>query len=869
MDTNGLKFWMLSEAQHFRLAGETPALHFDLDRRCLRLASQRRQLDFPGNESVANERLRRIPMAEDNYRNYAFWDESSASIMVSGAFDDFVEIYVPPLIDEGSDERSRPTDFAIGHDGIFYIAIDSTLIMQDKRERWDDVIITRENFNPWRIAAAADGGMWLLDRENKHLGLLQGQPLPRLVASRSPELSDQLSACQKNPAPPRIQILEQSLWPEDETPVALAANRHNDVVILSWNAEGSAFVRLLKRNIDTGVAVSEAIRLNGVRYPYSIKWHGSDNIAVLVVGATEAPVYSLVAAKPGASAEAESFTQSEPSSVWPNGELFPLKNHYSNGPFVHTLGQDAQYPILNNEENTLGSKTLRKLSFPFFATQGYAFQNIHRQLIDSTDPSMEWHRLFIEAIIPKGCGVRIWLAATDERRDPETLAANQWFEHRCGLQYQSQAKSDIPVAVWEPVASDIPHHPGFLPCDREKDIAGLFSLLIQRQNKKVRTLKGRYLHLHIELTGTGRTTPEIYALRAYGSRFSYVNNYLPELYHETISDSEADEDGASSPADFMGRFVGNFEGILTRIEDSIANAHRLTQPETTHKDGLDWLASWSGIEFDDALSEQQKRELIRLTPQLNRWRGTLRGFKLAIEKATQGGISGGDVVVLEDYKLRRTFATIIGADLDDENDPLTAGAAVSGNSYVGDTLFIGDLVGNKKEFLALFDQDLKVTATETKAVNQFFDQLSHRITILVHQQISPQDLGLIDRVARREVPAHVQYRILSASHPFLVGMASLVGVDTYLGLKPIFGKASINHSHISRNDFISGPTSLDPRIADRVSAGATRAIDLRPVAVAADVVENFSEDLVLDGSLSRAWPGRTIIEYRWSINDSS
>jgi hypothetical protein len=238
-------------------------------------------------------------------------------------------------------------------------------------------------------------------------------------------------------------------------------------------------------------------------------------------------------------------------------------------------------------------------------------------------------------------------------------------------------------------------------------------------------------------------------------------------------------------------------------------------------------------------------------------------------------VQGGEIVVLEDFRLRRTFSTILGADLADEEDPLTGALAVSGNSYVGDTLFLGDdgtrdledereeerrrlllekdkrkllrdtgkldllrdagtlgLPGEaaklellraegerkrlgdaeKREFLALFSADLKVEDDEAAAIRRLYDRLAHRITILVHQQVQPQDLGLIARVVERETPAHVEARVLAATHSFVVGMASLVGVDTYLGPRPPQQPVRVDQSRIGARDFIQTPVSLDPRL---------------------------------------------------------
>ena len=49
--------------------------------------------------------------------------------------------------------------------------------------------------------------------------------------------------------------------------------------------------------------------------------------------------------------------------------------------------------------------------------------------------------------------------------------------------------------------------------------------------------------------------------------------------------------------------------------------------------------------------------------------------------------------------------------------------------------------------------------------------------------IRPGD-GLVRRVVDLSAPAHVAATVTAAKYPFLVGMAALVGVDTYLGRRP-------------------------------------------------------------------------------------
>ena len=194
-----------------------------------------------------------------------------------------------------------------------------------------------------------------------------------------------------------------------------------------------------------------------------------------------------------------------------------------------------------------------------------------------------------------------------------------------------------------------------------------------------------------------------------------------------------------------------------------------------------------------------------------------------------------------------------------EDDPLTAGAAVSGNSYVGDTLFIGE--ENRKEFLALFSADLPVDASEQTAIDALFDRLAYRVTILVHEEVNTQDLGLINRIAAKEVPAHVEFRVLTATYPFLVGMASLVGVDSYLAKEISKQTARIEQSKLGRFDFIRGPDSLDPRL-ERGGLGYEE-ITRAPIASAADVSVEYGNDVSLDAGQSRAFGDHTLVEYKW------
>jgi phage tail-like protein len=845
MDANGQNFCLMSEAAHWTLLETPSGVEFDLARRSLRLARQRREVSFNDDPVLAQEKLQLCPQARDAYGNRAAVNPARNGIVVKGLSltTGETEIYL------ADDENSEITDIVMGHDDVLYIAVDGHIIMHDRRDRWQHQNVevpAVAGFNAWRMAADPRGGVWVLDKDNRKLGRVLGLPLHKLSKRNASATTPQ--HCERNTNPPILRMLPHVIWNADETPVAIACNQQSRVALLSWQTGQPTSLRLL----DDEFKLTRALHLLGSSQPYSFQWLNDNQIALLLAGVNrEAPVYAVdLIQLLGSESNLETGL-----AHFPMGDLYPLKKDFNGGPFLHGLDQPPHYPTLT------ASRALHRLSFPFYARQGQAVNHPMFAAMDGGEPNRTWHRVFLEAVIPAGCGIKIWLAATDDKTAYENILPEHWYEHRFGQQYQQNIRTDTPVAVWENFASEMPHHPGLLPCEIEKNKSGLFSVLIQRASRQLRPLRGRYLHVHVELSGQGHETPEIFALRAYGARFSYIDEYLPQLYQESVFPSDdTEQPDTATAADFYGRFVANFEGILTNIEDRIAQSHLLTGAQTTPASALPWLASWIGHEVNPAFSETIQRQFLQAAPELNRWHGTLRGLKLALEIATQGSVSGGEIVIVEDFRLRRTFASIIGADLVIEDDPLTAGGSVNTNAFVGDTLFIGD--ENEAEFLALFGAGLAVNLTEQKDIDAFFDKLAHRLTVLVHDDIHPQNLGLIKRVTREQSPAHVEAKVLSASSKFLVGLSSLVGVDSYLAHRPKPGSARVGETRLGKNDFITGQAALDNRLQG-LGAGLPLSEDQIPLALATDASVELSDEVTLDGSQSRAFGGRHVTQFNW------
>ncbi|KQP37380.1 phage tail protein [Pseudorhodoferax sp. Leaf274] len=902
MDANGQRFWLLGESAHFPFHAHTA---WDADCRRLRLASERTltlALAPAAAFTAAQEALERIPRAIDALECVARWDADSGTVRVRSVLPD--EAVLMAL-------DATPTDLCGGADGVLYAVLPGAVLLHDLRGRWGDVRVALAGFTPWRAAPAADGGIWLLERGTGRLARLTGRP--RRTETPQPDDYDPrvFRPSPENACAPQIRLLAGPPGDGSENAVALASGPDGALALLSWATDGAPRLRRWRADAQRWEA---PFAPQGAAYAHALAWLAPDRVALRVPGRRDAPAWALGAT---------------PGPRDPLGDVYPLAPDANEAPFCNGPVQPPCYPV-----GSAGAEPLHALSLNRFAAQGEARHyadsatGLVARLIDSGDTTTVWHRLFAEAVLPARTGFVAWLAATDEPAPPAADDGLAWHAH--GFGHHQLGAPQLPQAVWEPVPSELPHHPGLLGGAQEPGQSGLFSVLVQNSRQRVRSLAGRYLWLRVALQGDGHATPEIAALRVWGSRFSYVDQYLPRLYRESLFGSAASQpgerlaaidtdfgpaldaadasdaalrarllleqvtlgaaahiaveragqawllqDGASAwrlrhegdaiaiyrpratPADFQARLLASFEGVLTRLEDRVASAHLLSDPALADDSRLDWLASWIGVAFDPALPAARRRDWLRAASDLARWHGTRRGLQLALDIATGGAVRGGEVLVVEDFRLRRILATLLGVDLADERDPLLPGLQVSGNSVVGDTLFVGEQA--RAELAALFDAGQLGAAGEQAAL-AFDAQLAHRATVLVHQAVEPQDLGLIRRIAELEAPAHVELRVAQASWPLLVGIASLVGVDTYLGPPRLPRPVQVQRSGLGLGDYLVSAAVLDPRLAGAPAATAAAP----PEADAgADRRAPPGASFVLDGSGSRAASGRAIAQYRW------
>ncbi len=270
-------------------------------------------------------------------------------------------------------------------------------------------------------------------------------------------------------------------------------------------------------------------------------------------------------------------------------------------------------------------------------------------VLDGKEPNCVWHRLIIDGMIPRGASVIVETRCDNQLDDDDSLdhlGDDAWYRE--------------PAPYLRHGGSELPWHRPFTATEAAVEGRGSWELLFQRS-------RGRYLQLRLTLTGNGRNTPKLRALRAWYPRFSYLEKYLPAIYRE---------DPAS--ASFLDRFLANIEGMFTFLEERIASAQALFDPDATHPEYLEWLAGWLGAELDPYWDERRRRLFLHFAMALYRERGTSRGLhrmirlaldpcvdeSLFLEAPEKGGCRGGGIRIVESWLTRNT-PSIVFPDSDD------------------------------------------------------------------------------------------------------------------------------------------------------------------------------------------------------------
>lgn len=670
------------------------------------------------------------------------------------------------------------SDLALGGDGRLAAPFSNGagqhgLLVFHLARRW--MTTTALDVQAHRVWLDADNRIWCLGESS--LTLCGGEPLPLPYAPQA----GRFEPVTLNPH--ELKPLWQRLLPGGRLGLAVCADEES-VFILCHNGAGTQ--QLLKRPRTTVADVVFEVFDLEEEIPFAVDLDLAERgrLALLApwqAGADDAeqrdcPVVELVLQGDEESGQALLVRERYPMLSL----AVPRFVSSADGQLRYQSEADLDFPGIDPRP-----RELHALRRPQYHLKAWA---LLQHVLDSGQPDTLWHRIYLDAAVPHGCGIDLAVRVyntPDQRTEAPLIMQRR--------------------PVWNPLPSELPFdQPLAKPKPNE---SGLFEILLQRDTGPVRRLNGRYLQIEVHFSGDGRRTPALYALRVYAPRFSYQEAYLPEFYRQERLFDPADAEGAANGADTRERLLAALESILTPIEGRVAATDRLISPEATPPGHLPWLAELLGTRLPPHWPEERQRRLVAATTLVQQWKGTLAGVNLALDIVSDGGVRRGEIVALENFRLRRTMATILGVNMEDEDHPLTLGTGMSGNSLIGESLILSE--SDARTFLSLFAPEL-ATKDEAKAVKAFFDQYSHQVSILLHGR----GVGLrtlVEEVLSGQMPAHVQWRIIETEHPFVLGIGPLLAVDTFLETTPDFRRVTLDDTWLGKEGVLKNPAAFSPR----------------------------------------------------------
>ncbi len=403
-------------------------------------------------------------------------------------------------------------------------------------------------FDPFDIAAAVDGRIWILDRTHKAVWALSRAF--QIVGPPSPAMPDFTPSGPGSTTTPPTPIVREHPIPLSPSvdPVAIEALSGDAFLILD---NGRAATHSVVQCYRVGGFVNEVPLDHAAAAAFDtaevvrLEVRGFD---LAYVPAADNPRRGTlyVASQDGSQSFAYALELAATLSLTLTSRLIPMRLFTGKG--LVSVGDKVQYdfgdrwaPLADQAQPRFEPSA--QLQLPAWA-EGW---------FDGKEPGCVWHRLLLDACIPPDAGVVVESRASD---DPTLFSQVPW-EREPAL-YRRADGAELPF-YQPPLAGDA---------------TGTWELLLQRA-------KGRYLQLRLTLIGRGRVTPVLQALRVYYPRFSYLREYLPGVFRE---------DAVS--ASLLDRYLANVEGS-TRCRCCSMRARR----RLTSWSGLPggWVSQWTRV----------------------------------------------------------------------------------------------------------------------------------------------------------------------------------------------------------------------------------------------------------------------------------
>lgn len=300
---------------------------------------------------------------------------------------------------------------------------------------------------------------------------------------------------------------------------------------------------------------------------------------------------------------------------------------------------------------------------------------------------------------------------------------------------------------------------------------------------------GRYLYLRLRLESDGVVTPVVRRIRLDFPR-STSADLLPAAFRE---DPAAD--------DFTERFLSLFDATIEDIDRVIDRYPGLLDDRTLDAEALPWLGGLLGLAFESGWDTGVRRALIAAAPRLFRGRGTAAAVREAVS------IVFGVEPVIDELWAERAWLRV-GTD-----------------GRLGSARLSGRARGRMRVGAALAGAPLN------SAGDPYADPLrehAYRLRVsLPARAARPPDPDALARLLRSQTPAHTVAEVHRGGLGWVLGVRSVLGVDTALEPLPptVLGPvAGGNPVRLNRQSVLAarrrGP-DLGMTVGERAVVGVT------------------------------------------------
>ena len=220
-----------------------------------------------------------------------------------------------------------------------------------------------------------------------------------------------------------------------------------------------------------------------------------------------------------------------------------------------------------------------------------------------------WLRVEATAELPEGTSLEIFHASTDRVDEHERLST-------------MAADNSLPASQRvEGLLAELA--PGF----RRTVFRGAAGTEgMQEYSAKLFDVRERYLWVFVTLTATsGARLPRLSELAVYYPGRTLMED-LPAIYQRE----------EERPGSFLRALVGVIEATTQGLDARIASMGSQVHPDTAQEPWLNFIARWLGVPWNDSLSIEQKKAVIKRAADLSKGRGTRAGLEALLESLFPG-----------------------------------------------------------------------------------------------------------------------------------------------------------------------------------------------------------------------------------------